>query len=170
MRAPATDVQLHAFLDAQNIPYKVFMHPPVFTVEEARAVNDRQPGAHIKNLFLRDKKKSGLWLVTVLEETRVDLKRLEKDLGARGRLSFGKADVLMEKLGVVPGAVTPFSVINNMNKDVQLVLDKRIFESNAVNAHPLRNDMTTVVSPADLLKFIEAVEHDPLIKDIPVLE
>jgi Ala-tRNA(Pro) deacylase len=169
MTAPKTADQLHAFLTELGITHKTYEHPPVFTVEEAQVVNKTQPGAHIKNLFLQDKKKTGLWLVTVLQETRVDLRQLEKEVGARGRLSFGRAELLMEKLGVVPGAVTPLAPINDMNKEVQVILDKRIFEYDIVNAHPLRNDRTTAISPADLLKFLQAVDHTPRFMDIPAV-
>ena len=151
-------------LDALGIDHKTHHHPPVFTVEEAKALRGTLPGAHVKNLFLRDKKKR-IWLVTALEERDIDLKALKRRLGAQGSLSFGAADLLLEVLGVQPGAVTPFAVLNDTAKRAAVVLDKGALGKGPVNAHPLRNDMTTAVSPDGLLRFLEAEGHSPEIVD-----
>jgi Ala-tRNA(Pro) deacylase len=151
-------------LDALGIAYENHTHPPVFTVEEAKALRGRLPGAHVKNLFLRDKKKR-IWLVTALEEREIDLKALKRRLGAQGSLSFGSPELLQEVLGVRPGAVTPFGVVNDRAGLASVVLDKGVLESAPVNAHPLRNDMTTAVSPDGLLRFLEAENHPPALLD-----
>ena len=104
-------------LDALGIAHRTHRHPPVFTVEESKALRGILPGAHVKNLFLRDKKKR-VWLVTALEERHIDLKALKRRLGASGSLSFGSAELLMEVLGVTPGSVTPFAVINDVSDAV----------------------------------------------------
>ncbi len=159
---------LLARLDALGVSARTKRHAPVFTVDEARTVRDGLPGAHCKCLFLKDKK-AGLWLIVVLEDRRVDLKLLEKAVGARGRFSFGKPELLLEVLGVVPGAVTPFALINDPDRRVRLVIDREILDRDPVNFHPLTNDATTAVSPDGLLTFISGCGHDPLIIDFDAL-
>lgn len=151
-------------LDALGIDYTTHRHPPVFTVEEAKALRGTLPGAHVKNLFLRDKKKR-IWLVTVLEERDIDLKALKRRIGAQGSLSFGSADLLLEVLGVQPGSVTPFGVLNDREGRATMVLDKGTLDNHPVNVHPLRNDMTTAISAHGLLRFLEAEDHTPEIID-----
>ena len=151
-------------LDTLGIAHRSHTHPPVFTVEEAKALRGTLPGAHVKNLFLRDKKKR-IWLVTALEEREIDLKALKRRLGAQGSLSFGSAELLFEVLGVTPGAVTPFGVVNDRAGQASVVLDKGVLQNGPVNAHPLRNDMTTTVSPEGLLRFLEAENHAPEVVD-----
>lgn len=151
-------------LDTLGIDYKTHHHPPVFTVEEAKALRGALPGAHVKNLFLRDKKKR-IWLVTALEERDIDLKALKRRIGAQGSLSFGSAELLFEVLGVEPGSVTPFGVLNDRDGRATMVLDKGALENHPVNVHPLRNDMTTAVSADGLLRFLEAEGHAPEIID-----
>lgn len=165
---PVAEDGLFARLDSLGVAYAPHRHPPVFTVAEARSLRGTLPGAHVKNLFLRDKKKA-LWLVTVLEDRQVDLKALRRVLGAKGNLSFGNADLLMVMLGVVPGAVTPFGIINDRAGAVSVVLDKAVLEQDPVNAHPLRNDMTVAVSPAGLLTFLTAENHAPMIVDFDTM-
>ena len=145
-------------LDSLGIPHETHRHAPLFTVEESQALRGTLPGAHIKNLFLRDKKKN-IWLVTALEDRQIDLKALRKNLQAKGNLSFGNADLLMEVLGVIPGAVTPFGVVNDQDGRATMVLDKAILEHDIVNAHPLRNDRTTAIASDDLLRFLDACSH-----------
>lgn len=166
--SPAEPDTLFRRLDALAIAYETHRHPPVFTVEEARALRGALPGAHIKNLFLRDKKKR-IWLVTAQEERRIDLKALKRRLGASGSLSFGDPGLLMEVLGVIPGAVTPFGVINDRDGRAQMVLDAALADVALVNAHPLRNDMTTAVSAQGLRVFLEAENHPPEIVDFGAL-
>lgn len=156
-----TDSDLYARLEALGLKWTTTEHEAVFTVEESQALRGRLEGAHIKNLFLRDRKKR-LWLCTVLEDRDVDLKALRKRLGAQGSLSFGAPDLLMEVLGVIPGAVTPFGVINDTDRRVTVVLDEGLFAEDLVNAHPLRNDRTTTLPGADLLRFLEAEGYTPL--------
>jgi len=157
---PKTDCDLFARLDALGIAHHTTEHAPVFTVEESRSLRGRLEGSHIKNLFLRDRKKR-MWLCTVLEDRDVDLKALRKRLGAQGSLSFGAPDLLMEILGVIPGSVTPFAVINDIERQVTVVLDDGLFDTELVNCHPLRNDATTTITGADLLRFLEAEGYSP---------
>ncbi len=157
---PKTDRDLFARLDALGIAHHTTEHAPVFTVEESRSLRGRLEGSHIKNLFLRDRKKR-MWLCTVLEDRDVDLKALRKRLGAQGSLSFGAPDLLMEILGVIPGSVTPFAVINDIERQVTVVLDDGLFDTELVNCHPLRNDATTTITGADLLRFLEAEGYSP---------
>ena len=151
-------------LSELGIDHKTYQHLPLFTVEQSKSERGELEGSHIKNLFLRDKKRR-MWLVTVEEEREVDLKALRLKLGAQGNLSFGSPDLLMEALGVPPGAVTPFAVINDPQGRVTFVLDRQVLHGNLVNAHPLRNDMTTAIASQSLLTFAEAEAHSPIILD-----
>ena len=161
---PTSPEALLARLAELDIVVSSFSHPPVHTVAEAKALRGELKGGHIKNLFLRNKK-GAMWLVTCLEDRNIDLKALGQALGA-GRFSFGSAARLMTYLGVLPGAVTPFAVINDTEGKVQVVLDAGLLDCDPVNAHPLVNDRTTAVSPGDLVRFLEAVDHPPRILDL----
>lgn len=161
---PFDDAGLFARLGELGLARDTVEHEALYTVEQSRALRGDLPGAHIKNLFLRDKKRR-MWLVTVLESREMDLKALRQRIGAQGNLSFGNAELLMRHLGVIPGAVTPFSVINDRDGSVTMVLDKALTEIDPVNAHPLRNDRTTAIAPGDLIKFLEAENHAPMILD-----
>ena len=161
---PATPEALFAYLAALGIATETVWHEPVFTVDEARATRGDLPGTHCKCLFLRDKK-GALWLVVCEESRRVDLKALAARLGA-GRLSFGSPDRLLRHLGVVPGAVTPFSLINDSAGMVRVVLDAAMMRGDVLHYHPLTNAATTRIASADLLRFIEATGHRPHAVDL----
>lgn len=167
-KIPTSPDQLLARLAELGIATRTVDHDPVFTVEESRHLRGELPGAHIKNLFLRNRKEE-MWLVTVEEERRIDLKKLGElltgETGGAAKLSFGSADRLMTYLGVVPGAVTPFAVINDTGGKVQMVLDRHLTEVDPVNAHPLVNYKSTAIAPGDLVKFLAAVGHKPRILD-----
>jgi Ala-tRNA(Pro) deacylase len=165
---PLTPDQLFARLDALGIVHRTYTHPPVFTVAEAVSLRGQLPGGHCKSLFLKDKK-GGLWLVVALEERRIDLKRLAERLGAP-RFSFGNAELLFDVLGVRPGSVTPFALVNDTAGRVAVVLDKGMLEHDPLNYHPLENDRTTAIAPADLLRFIEDCGHRPRLADLAAVE
>ena len=158
--------QLFARLDQLGIAHRTVEHPPVFTVEEAKALRGNLSGHHIKNLFLRNKKEE-MWLVVALEDRAIDLRRLGDVLGA-GRLSFGSADRLKRYLGVEPGSVTPLALVNDESHAVRLVLDRGVADGGLVNAHPLVNTMTTALAPTDLLRFFAATGHMPHWLDFPL--
>jgi Ala-tRNA(Pro) deacylase len=166
-RLPTSPEALLARLEELGIAVSSFSHPPVFTVAEAKGLRGELAGGHIKNLFLRNKK-GAMWLVTCLEDRDIDLKALGRALGA-GRFSFGSAERQMSYLGVLPGAVTPFAVINDTEGKVQVVLDEALLGYDPVNAHPLVNDMTVAVSPGDLVRFLEATDHPPRFLDLGAL-
>jgi Ala-tRNA(Pro) deacylase len=165
---PATPDDLFACLDRLGIAHRTHRHPPVFTVAESTALRGALPGGHCKSLFLKDKK-GGLWLAVMLEERRIDLKALADRLGAP-RFSFGSAELLQEALGVTPGSVTPFALINDRAHRVQPVLDDEMLRHDPLNYHPLVNTKTTAVSPGDLLKFIGDCGHRPKILSLDGLE
>jgi Ala-tRNA(Pro) deacylase len=158
--------QLFARLEQLGIAERTVEHPPVFTVEEAKALRGDLAGRHIKNLFLRNKKEE-MWLVVALEDRAIDLKRLGQVLGA-GRLSFGSAERLKRHLGVEPGSVTPLALINDEARAVRLALDRGLGDSAPVNVHPLVNTMTTAMAAADLLRFFAATGHEPRWLDFPL--
>jgi Ala-tRNA(Pro) deacylase len=155
---PHTSETLFAALDAMGIAHETIHHPPLFTVEQSKELRGEIPGAHTKNLFLKDKK-GKLFLVTAVESTQIDLKRLHEVIGGSGRLSFGNAEQLMQHLGVTPGSVTAFAAINDTAGVVTMILDERLKAYDRINGHPLVNTMTTGVSFADLLRFLEATGH-----------
>lgn len=164
--SPETREQtLYERLRALGIAWTAYEHVPVFTVEEAAIVNAVQPGGHTKNLFLKDKK-GGLWLVVLRDDFRLDLNGLSKQIGAP-RFSFGSGELLIATLGVPPGSVTPFALINDPGHKVRVVLDRAMLELDPLNFHPLRNDRTIAVSATDLLKFIAACGHVPQIVTLP---
>ena len=162
---PATREDLIQYLDSLGIAATTVDHPPVFTVDEAQALRGTIAGAHSKNLFLKDKK-GALFLVVTREDAVIDLKRLHGRIGASGRLSFGQAELLLDKLGVTPGAVTPFGLINDRPPSVRVILDAHLAAAETVNFHPLENTATTSLASADLLAFIRATGHEPEIVDL----
>lgn len=141
-------------------------HPAVFTVAESRPVKDAIPGAHSKNLFLKDRK-ARLFLVVAKDDTAIDLKRLHEAIGASGRLSFGSAELLRTTLGVEPGSVTPFAAVNDRAGDVTVILDAALARAERVNFHPLVNTMTTGVTPDELIAFLRSTGHEPQICPLP---
>lgn len=157
---PATEDDLFARFDALGIAHRTTRHRPVFTVEEGADLKAQMPGGHSKNLFLKDKK-GAIFLLCALGDTAIDLNAVSKVLGA-GRFSFGSAERLKEYLGVEPGSVTIFALINDPDRRVTLVLDEGLLAHDPVNFHPLKNDATTAISPADLLKFIASLGREPI--------
>lgn len=161
---PATRNDLVQRLKDLDIVTTTTEHPPLHTVAESVAQRGEIPGGHCKNLFLKDKKQQ-LWLVVTLEDASVDLKTLPGRIGA-ARLSFGKPDLLMEVLGIAPGSVTPFALINDTEQQVHVVLDKAMMNHEHLNYHPLVNDATTTIASEDLIRFIEACGHSPRIEAV----
>lgn len=158
---PFTPEQLLDRLATLGIAAKTHRHPALFTVEQSKILRGDLPGAHCKNLFLKDKK-GALWLVVVLADREIDLKKLRHHIGA-AHLSFGKAELLQEVLGVQPGSVTPFALINDHKCQVNVVLDAEMLAMEPVNYHPLTNEATTTLTSNDLLRFIESCGHSPQI-------
>jgi Ala-tRNA(Pro) deacylase len=148
------------------VAYTVAHHEAVFTVAESKALRAELPGAHTKNLFLRDRKGRHMWLVTCSQDRRVDLKALAAVLGVK-RLGFASPERLLARLGVIPGAVTPYAVVNDADGVVEMVLDAWVLEHELVCAHPLVNDMTITVKTTELVRFLEASGHPPNVVEIP---
>jgi Ala-tRNA(Pro) deacylase len=165
----ASPDDLFAYLDSLGIAHQTVTHPPVFTVDESRALARRVPGVHSKNLFLRDKKGT-LFLVVAAEDAAIELKSLHRLLGASGRFSFGSAESLRETLGVEPGSVTPFAAINDKAGQVTIVLDAAMMAHEVLNFHPLSNTATTTISRQGLVKFLEATGHPPRIEAVSAPE
>jgi len=162
---PASPDELFAYLDGLGIAHKTVTHPAVFRVDESRALRGTIPGAHTKNLFLRDKK-GAAFLVVALEDAQIELKSLHRRIGASGRFSFGAAELLRELLGVEPGSVTPFAVINDRALRVTVILDTGLMAHEVLNFHPLVNTATTAIAREGLVKFLEATGHKPRIEAI----
>lgn len=158
---PATREDLLARLASIGIETKTVDHPAVFTVAGSEQLHREIPGAHTKNLFLKDKNGT-LFLVVAEAHTNIDLKSLPKALGC-GRLSFGKSELLMEVLGITPGAVTAFAVINDERRLVHIVIDENLMRRETINCHPLVNTATTSIAREDLLRFIRVCGHEPRI-------
>jgi Ala-tRNA(Pro) deacylase len=156
-----TPEELFAFLDAHAIAHTTLWHPAVFRVGEGSAALEALPGGHSKNLFLENSK-GALWLISALQTTRIDLKALPAVIGS-GRLSFGKPDRLADALGVTPGSVTAFALINDTAHRVRFILDAALAAADPVNFHPLVNTATTAVSQAGFRRFLAALGARPLI-------
>jgi Ala-tRNA(Pro) deacylase len=163
LHPPAGRAELIAFLDGLGIAHHTVEHPAVFTVAEGADFKADLPGGHTKNLFLKDKK-GQVWLVSALQDTMIDLKALPRRIGA-DRLSFGSPELMEELLGVTPGSVTAFALINDRNRRVRFVLDRDLAACAIVNFHPLTNTATTAVSQADFRRFLAALGVEPLIVD-----
>ncbi len=161
-RVPKTADDLFAFLDGLAIEHKTTLHEPVFTVAESESLRDLIPGGHTKNLFVKDKKDQ-YFVLTVEENAVVDLKTVYKVVGAASKFSFGKPEKMLEYLGVIPGSVTVFGAINDKDRQVTFVLDSVLMEHDFINGHPLTNDATTTIGRDDLVRFLQATGHEPLI-------
>ena len=159
---PKTEAELFAFLADLGISVSTVRHPPLYTVADSQSLRGEIPGGHTKNLFLKDKK-DNFFLVTVGEDAVVDLKQIHQVIGAASRVSFGRPEMLMELLGVIPGAVTVFGLINDTQRRVKVVLDQDLMAHDVINAHPLINEATTSITSADLIRFVEATGHDAAI-------
>ncbi len=159
----ATPQALFDYLDSIGVAHRTLQHPAVFRVEEGLEIKAALPGGHTKNLFLKDAK-DRLWLVTALGETTIDLKTLHRVIGS-ARLSFGSATLMGETLGVTPGSVTPFGLINDKDRRVSLVVDAALLATEPLNFHPLVNTATTAVSRAGFLAFLAALGVTPLVVD-----
>ncbi len=155
---PATPEDLFARFAELDVETTTQHHPPVFTVEESKALRGDLPGGHCKSLFLKDKK-GALWLVVALEDRAIDMKDLRRRIGA-ATLSFGKAELLAEVLGVTPGAVTPFGLINDSEGRVTVVLDADMMALDQLNYHPLTNEATTTITSQGLLAFIASTGRE----------
>ena len=162
-----TRTDLFAFLDAHGVAHFTLDHPPVFRVEEGLEIKAALPGGHTKNLFLKDAR-GQLWLISALGETTIDLKRLHTVIGS-GRLSFGSPELMVETLGVTPGSVTAFGLINDTAHRVRFVLDAALAQADPVNFHPLANNATTAVSQAGLRSFLAALDVTPMIVDFAAM-
>ena len=158
---PATPDDLFALLDRLGIEHATVQHPPLFTVADSRRLRGSIPGAHTKNLFLRDKREK-VFLVSALEDAAIDLKRVHYRLDA-GRFSFGSSELMRELIGIEPGAVTPFAAMNDAARRVTVVLDAALMAQDTLNFHPLVNTMTTAISRNGLVEFLEATGHPPRI-------
>lgn len=161
---PATRQDLFARLAELGIATTTVEHPAVFTVAESDKLEHDMPGGHTKNLFLKDAKDQ-LFLVVAEHHARIDLKSLPKIIGS-ARLSFGKPELLQQVLGVTPGSVTVFAVLNDIHQRVSVVLDAALMRHSSVNGHPLENTATTNIARDDLLRFIRACGHEPRIIDV----
>ena len=155
-----TPEQLFEFLRSLNIVFDTQEHEPLFTVEQSRHVHRVMHGAHVKNLFVKDKK-SRIFALVCLADAVIDLKRIHEKIGASGRVSFVGAELLAELWGVAPGSVTPFGSINDTEHKVQVVLEAGLMAFERINVHPLVNTMTTGLASADLIRFLKATGHQP---------
>lgn len=159
---PLTPQDLLKKLESLDIETTTYEHEAVFTVEESSRIKQEIPGGHTKNLFLKDKK--GNFFMIVAEGTAsIRLNSVHTLIGAKGRVSFGKPEALMELLGVKPGSVTAFAPINDTENQVKVIIDEPLLRHDLINCHPLTNEMTTTISREDLLRFLKHVDHEPQI-------
>ena len=161
------ETQLFADIAYLGIAFELAEHSAVFTVEESSKLDRDIPGAHTKNLFLKDAG-GQYWLVTVPADLRVDLKKLPQAIGCK-RVSFAKADDMQRLLGIYPGSVTPLAAINDTDLEVNIVLDARLTATDRINVHPLRNTASLGLSPENLVKLLKYWNHVPVIAVIPAV-
>lgn len=166
--APSTDPSLAAFalLDRLGIAHPTLEHPPLYTVEDSRALRGEIGGGHIKNLFLKDKG-GNFFLVTAEEDSPLDLKTIDKVIGAKGRVSFASAEQLMTHLGILPGSVSPLALVNDTGQAVRFILEKKLARYDILNVHPLVNTRTTSLARDDLFRYVEATGHETVLLDLP---
>jgi len=164
----AGEAELYALFANHGIVYAHHTHPALFTVAESQALRGELPGGHVKNMFMKDKK-GAIWLATCLEDRRIRIRDLEKEIGAKG-LSFAREELLWEILGVRPGAVTPFGLINDHAQRVRVALDAQMLARDPLNFHPLHNEATTTISKDGFLKFLALTGHEPVLVDFDRLE
>lgn len=161
----ATRASLFDRLADLGITTSTVEHPAVFTVEESDQLHQDIPGGHTKNLLLKDAK-GRLFLVIAESRTSINLKVLHKYLDC-ARLSFARAELLEEVLGVQPGSVTALALINDAEKRVTVVIDQTLMNYDVINCHPLENTATTTIARDDLMRFIQACGHDPRVMALP---
>ena len=161
---PTSPQALMERLEGLGIPFTLYEHPAVFTVEESQKIDGLIPGCHTRNMFLKDKK-GNMALVTLRHDTRVDLNKLAPLIGL-GRVSFGSPERLWTHLGVRPGSVTPFAIVNDVGREVTLVLEEGVMREKIVNYHPLINTMTIGLTPDKLLEFFTKINVVPRIIDL----
>lgn len=164
LKMPTSPETLIKSLDDLGIPYDLHHHQAVFTVAESEKVDSSIPAHHTRNMFLRTKKKQN-FLVTLSHDTPIDLKKLAELLGVKN-FSFGSSDRLMEILGVYPGSVTPLSAINAQSNDITIILEDKMMQAEKIAIHPLINTMTVVLTPSDLLKFYDSIDHNAVILNL----
>ncbi|MEQ1931523.1 MAG: YbaK/EbsC family protein [Parvularculaceae bacterium] len=163
---PAARADLYALLDRTGVAHRTVEHPAIFTVEEGRDLKKQWPGGHSKNLFVKDKA-DRLFLAVALGETRVDLVGLGKVVKSKGRLSFGSPELMTATLGVIPGAVTPFALMNETARAIErVIVDTALLACDPVWFHPLENTASTAISAAGFLKFLASLGAEPLILDL----
>ncbi|MBU1326385.1 MAG: prolyl-tRNA synthetase associated domain-containing protein [Alphaproteobacteria bacterium] len=163
MTPPFDRDRLLDWMKTRDLAATTHDHAPVFRVEEGLELKAALPGAHTKNLFLKDKK-GAVWLVSARQDTVVDLKRLPRAIGS-DRLSFGREELLWELLGVRPGSVTALALINDPEARVAFVLDRALWEAEIVNFHPLTNAATTALAQSAFRRFLALLGRDPIVVD-----
>ncbi|TFW11912.1 prolyl-tRNA synthetase associated domain-containing protein [Brevundimonas intermedia] len=165
---PAFDREtLTVWLTENGVDHVTHDHPAVFRVEEGLDLKADLPGAHTKNLFLKDHK-GRLWLISARQDTIIDLKRAAAAMGS-GRLSFGNETLMYQTLGVRPGSVTALGLINDSDRRVTFVLDQRLWDADIVNFHPLTNTATTALDQAAFRRVLDLLGREPVVMDFGAL-
>ncbi len=162
---PLSPQELFDTLEDLNMETTTYKHEAVFTVEESSKIKQEIPGGHTKNLFLKDKK-GNYFLIVAEGSARIKLNSVHGLIGAKGRVSFGKPEALMELLGVAPGSVTAFAPINDTDNRVSVIIDKPLLRHDLINCHPLTNEMTSTISRENLLRFLNHTKHEPQIVQV----
>jgi len=157
--------ELLDFFKQHQIDYALHTHEPVFTTEQSNHLHETIQGAHSKNLFLKDKKKS-FFMLSILDHKRVNLKALSKNFG-KGGLSFASVEELMGKLSLTPGSVTPYALLHDPDAKIKFLLDQDFLNYEVLNFHPLRNDQTVSLNLKSFFHYFELIHHSPQVIEIP---
>ena len=141
-------------LDGMGIGYQLIEHPAVFTTEEADKYVEGIEGVRTKTLFLSNKKNTAHYLLVMDGAKRLDMKRLELLIPDRN-IHFCSPERLMSKLGLFPGGVSLFGLLNNAEKDVKVLLDRAMLHERFISFHPNVNTRTAIITMDDMFRFIE---------------
>lgn len=164
---PASPDDLIAYLDQLGLSHETHWHEATFTVEEGRELKETMPGGHTKNLFMKDKD-GVIVLISAHADSELKLNQLHKLIGTR-RLSFASGELMEELLGVTPGSVTGFALMNDKGQKVRFIVDAALMAFDTLNFHPLVNTGTTAISRDDFKRFVEATGHDLTVVDFAAL-
>ncbi|QFK71479.1 prolyl-tRNA synthetase associated domain-containing protein [Pradoshia sp. D12] len=152
-------------LTKMNIPFEVVEHPPAWTTAEADKYIDGKEGLRTKTLFLTNKKKNAFYLVIMDGAKRLDMDHLATILNEK-RISFGSSERLMEKMGLSPGFVSIFGLLNNDEHDIKVYLDKEMLSERLITFHPNDNTKTLFMSTEDMYKFITTIGYEYTIVEL----
>lgn len=147
-------------LNELGIPFQIVEHEPVLTTEQADRFIEGIEGVRTKTMFLTNKKKRNFYLVIIDDAKRLDM-NVFKEIVEENRIKIASAETLNDKMMLLPGTVSPFGLLNNRDKDIQVYFDQEIVSEERMCFHPNTNEKTIFVNTEDLFTFLKAIEYEP---------